>query len=206
MLRIDLAVPSSDNDAARLLGACWDPERGLWFVPEDRDASPFARWLPTAEQPNVRAPSYFLAAAMLTCWRCRGPSRVHGFVLPPGHQTLYVDDESGEESWEVADEPSLVCYLAYLAPAVVARIRARNPSYRYGLRRRMRTFYWVNFCEYCGAKLGDYDAFCEPGQGFMPLTREDAARITLTRVDEPFTASAGSWSIGVELFEFMTER
>jgi hypothetical protein len=206
MLRIDLAVPSSDNDAARRLGALWDPARGLWFVPEDRDASPFAEWLPAANQLNVRAPSYFLATASLPCWRCRGSSRVHGFALPAGHQTLCVDDDSGDEAWEMADEPSFVCYLEYLPSAIVARIREHAASYRYAFRHRTQTFYWVNFCEYCDTKLGDYDTFCEPGQGFMPLTREDAARITLMRIHEPFSASAGGWSIGVELFEFMSER
>jgi hypothetical protein len=206
MLRIDLAVPVCDSEEARRLGACRDPATGVWFVPGDRDGSAFARWLPQGEPLNIRSPSYFLAATTLACWRCRGPSRVHGFALPAGHETLYVDDESGAESWEAAEEPSFVCYLEYLVPAVAVRMRARTTNYRYGFRRRTRTFYWVNFCEHCGTKLGDYDAFCEPGQGFMPLTREEAARVTLTRVPEPFAARAGGWSIGVELFEFMPER
>ncbi len=206
MLRIDLAVPFCDKDKARRLGARWDAAHGVWFVPGDRDASPLAPWLPNPDQLNVRAPGYFLAASSLPCWRCRGRSRVHGLALPAGHETLYIDDESGEESWEVADEAAFVCYLEYLLPAAVARIRAHTGNYRYAFRRRTQTFYWVNFCEHCGAKLGDYDAFCEPGQGFMPLTRAEATRITLTRVNEPFAASAGGWSIGVDLFEFMSER
>jgi len=206
MLRIDLAVPFSDKDTARRLGARWDAAQRVWFVPADRDASPFAPWLPNSNQLNVRSPSYFLAASSLPCWRCRAWSKAHGFALPAGHETLYVDGESGEESWEAADEASFVCYLDYLPPPVVARIRAQSTDYRYGFRRRTQAFYWVNFCEYCGAKLGDYDAFCEPGQGFMPLTREDAARVTLTRVNEPFAASAGGWSIRVELLEFMSKR
>jgi hypothetical protein len=206
MFRIDLAVPFADKDKARRLGARWDAAHGVWFVPGDRDASPFASWLPNPGQLNVRAPSYFLAATSRLCWRCSGSSRVHGFALPAGHEVLCVDDDSGEESWEAAEEPSFICYLEYLQPSAVARIRAHTAGYRYGLRRRTQTFYWVNFCEHCGAKLGDYDTFCEPGQGFMPLTREDAARVTLTRVNEPFTARADGWSFGVELFEFMPER
>lgn len=206
MLRIDLAVPFAERDAARQLGACWDPGRRVWFVPEDRDATPLARWLPLADGVNIRASGYFIASTTLRCWRCRGTSPVCGFALAAGHETLYVDDDTGREFWETAEEPTLLCYLDYLDAAVVARITARSAVYRYGFRRQTQSFYWVNFCAHCNTKLGDYETFCEPGIGFMPLTREQATQVSLGWVDEPFAARANGWSFGVELFEYMTRR
>nr|WP_312513918.1 DUF5710 domain-containing protein [Stutzerimonas nitrititolerans] len=29
-----------------MLGARWDPQGKLWYIPEGKEAAPFARWLP----------------------------------------------------------------------------------------------------------------------------------------------------------------
>ena len=206
MLRIDLSVPFADKDEVQRLGARWDRDARTWFVPESCDPSAFARWLPLAGRINVRAPSYWIAQALQACWRCRGDSVVHGFALPKEHQTLWIGDGSEPDIWETDDEPTFVCYLEYLLPSVAERMRAEAANYRFGVRRRSRGFYWVNYCQYCNSKLGDYETFCEPGQAFNPLTRDDAAHVALTPVDAPFAAVAGGWSLGCDLFEYMTRR
>lgn len=152
---------------------------------------------------NIRAASYYLAATVRRCWRCGADTRVHGFALPPGHQRLYIDDDPAQDCWEEAEEPSLLSYLAFLAPGVVARMRARTPHYQLRYSATLAVHYWMNACEHCGAKLGDCVTFDEPGQGFLAFRPEEAARITLTRIDEPFAADCGSYSIGIEFFEYM---
>ena len=71
MLRVDLEVPFADNAEAQRRGARWDAAKRVWFVPENRDASAFARWLAPAQPPNVRGHEYLIATASLACWRCR---------------------------------------------------------------------------------------------------------------------------------------
>lgn len=44
--RQDLAVPYADKDAAKALGASWDPARKVWYVKPGVDLAPFAAWLP----------------------------------------------------------------------------------------------------------------------------------------------------------------
>jgi len=200
MARIELRVPFEDKDEAKRLGARWDSALRLWVVPEGLDPARFARWLPALRAPNVRAPSYFLAASRRCCWRCAATSQVHGFVLPAGHETLYAGDDPDEDTWEGAEEPTLLCYLDWLAPAVAARIKAVAPHYRVAYSNVTGTFYWMNRCENCDAPLGDHETFCEPGQGFLAFTIEEARRVSLTHVVEPFAASCGSYSIGVTLF------
>ena len=39
-----LNVPFAEKDAAKELGARWDPELKKWFVPRGVDSSPFAKW------------------------------------------------------------------------------------------------------------------------------------------------------------------
>ena len=42
-----LDVPYEEKDEAKALGARWDRDARLWYVPDGRDAGPFARWIPT---------------------------------------------------------------------------------------------------------------------------------------------------------------
>ena len=39
-----LQVPYAEKDAAKRLGARWDPGAERWYIPADRDPEPFARW------------------------------------------------------------------------------------------------------------------------------------------------------------------
>ncbi len=206
MPRVDLTVPFAERDAVRLLGARWDHDARVWFVPASSDPSPFARWLPRIAQPNIRASGYWIARSSRGCWQCHRTSAVFGFALPRTYQTLWLGERRWEQVWEDGEEPTFVCYLEYVLPDAIERIRRHSIHYRFGYRRRTQSFYWVNFCEHCGAKLGDYDTFCEPGQAFVPLTREDATRVELVAVDARFLATAGGWSLGGDLFDYMTVR
>jgi len=40
-----LKVPYAEKDEAKALGARWNPTRKCWYVPEGKDAEPFARWV-----------------------------------------------------------------------------------------------------------------------------------------------------------------
>lgn len=40
-----LNVPFAEKNEAKALGAKWDPTERAWYVPEGRDAAPFARWM-----------------------------------------------------------------------------------------------------------------------------------------------------------------
>ena len=100
----------------------------------------------------------------------------------------------------------MLCYVDHLTPAVAARITALTPYYRVAYSSVGRSFHWLNFCEHCRAQLGDHETYCEPGPGFLAFTIEDARRITLSHVPEPFAASCGSYSIGVTLLEHMNRE
>lgn len=153
---------------------------------------------------NIRAASYHLVTTARACWRCGVSTPVYGFVLPAGHEVLQLDeDDAALDYWESADYPSLLSYIGYLTPPVVARISARAPHYRLRFSTTTALRYWMNGCEHCGAKLGDFFIFEEPGQGFLPFTAEQARQITVARVTEPFAAFCHSWSVGIELYEFM---
>lgn len=43
MPRIDLQVPITEKDAAKHLGARWDPQNKTWYVPDGLDATPLQK-------------------------------------------------------------------------------------------------------------------------------------------------------------------
>lgn len=48
---INLKVPFNEKDQAKLLGARWNAEAKLWYVPQGVEAAPFEKWLSGA--PNI---------------------------------------------------------------------------------------------------------------------------------------------------------
>ncbi|NEX59496.1 DUF5710 domain-containing protein [Noviherbaspirillum galbum] len=40
-----LAVPFAEKDAAKKLGARWNPDQKSWYVPPGLDLAPFERWM-----------------------------------------------------------------------------------------------------------------------------------------------------------------
>ncbi len=42
--KIYLNVPFAEKDAAKALGARWDPANKKWYIAADKDPAPFAKW------------------------------------------------------------------------------------------------------------------------------------------------------------------
>lgn len=195
--RIDLRVPSSDQDQARRLGARWDGLRKTWFIPEGVDPAALAAWLPQPHSPNIRASSWALATSTRPCWRCSRISRVFAIVLPGNYEALYVADDPTEDCWQRGDSPTLLSYLNDVPPEVARELQARAVHYRIDYSFTTHSFYWMNHCEHCEAKLGDFETLQEPGT-FFELGEgldESALRASeLVKISLPFTASCGSYA------------
>jgi Domain of unknown function (DUF5710) len=204
MSRIELRVSFEDNEIVKKLGAHWDPNRKVWFVPRGVDPGLFGEWIGAPPEINVRSPAYLLARSESQCPRCGKFSAVHGFILPEGHETLYIGDEEDEDEWEPSDEPTLLSHITYLSFSVAMYVRDVTPFYRLALDRTVGEFFYTNFCEHCNARFDDHGLFSEPGDGFVAFTLEDAQRVHLQPVIKPFAAECGGFSIGVALYEDMT--
>ena len=48
---INLKVPFNEKDQAKSLGARWNAEAKLWYVPQGVEAAPFEKWLSSAPNP-----------------------------------------------------------------------------------------------------------------------------------------------------------
>jgi Domain of unknown function (DUF5710) len=52
---INLKVPFNEKDQAKSLGARWNAEAKLWYVPQGIDAAPFEKWLSSKPNPAFAA-------------------------------------------------------------------------------------------------------------------------------------------------------
>lgn len=200
MPRVDLAVPFAEKDEVKRLGARWDIERKLWYVPDGVNVGLFRRWLPLEPDIHIRSSCYFIAQSTKLCWKCGEHTSVFGFILPSGHEALESDEEDdGRDVWYRYNEPTAVHYVTDLLPAVAARIRAFSQDYRVDFSKTTQSSYWMNHCEHCGMKQGDFEMYCEPQGAFFPMDRRTASQIVLHEFVEPFGCN-GSTSYGDHLF------
>lgn len=203
MGRVILRVPFTEKEQAKRLGARWDVSQKMWYVPEGVDPAPLKQWLPVALEPNIRAPYYFLALSTRRCWRCEGQTSVHGIMLPPGHEVLYVEDDPADDHWEETGEATTLSYIYDMQEPVPTRLRTVAPRYKVAYSQTIDGFYWMNHCEYCAAKLGDFATNAELGVALHPLTPLEATAIHLRTIREPFAAFCGSYTCDEPLFDLM---
>lgn len=183
--RIDLQVSFHEKDEARRLGARWDAERKVWYVPDGVDPALLSRWLPQPLSPNIRALSWSLASSHRECWRCQKSSRVFAIMLPAGYEALYVADDPADDCWQCGEDATLLSYVRDVPESVAAELRARAPHYRFDVSQMVSSFYWMNHCEHCGAKLGDFETVAEFGAFHGAALQQIAA---------PFSAYCGGYT------------
>lgn len=190
---VDLQVPFGEKDSARGLGARWDPQRKLWYVPDRLDIAPFRKWLPEPFQPNVRAPDYKVATGRRCCWHCQQLTRVFAIVLPAQHEVLIIAEEPSNDCWQAGEGLALLSYIERLLEPVAVYMSRLAARYRVDYSHTTGTFYWMNHCEHCQARLGDFETLLEFEAPFHALGTNSNA-FNLQEIAEPFAARCGSYT------------
>lgn len=191
MARVDLTVPFSEKEEAKQVGARWDSTSKVWFVPDGVDPHAFQRWLPSPPDVTIRADSYSVAQTEDACWKCGDLTRMYSFLLPTGYQT-FEQGEDDVEAWFANEGKSMVSYVTDLLPSVAARIKSITRHYYLDFSKTTNSSYWMNHCEHCGMKQGDFAMHCEPGGAFFPMDEEALASIKLQPVSEAFSCNGST--------------
>lgn len=211
MARVDLRVPFAEKDEAKRLGARWDAQRKCWYVTDGVNLQDFLRWVPPPPDFVIRASHYFVAETTVICRkrRCRQPTRVYALLLPSGFEIWEAHvHEKAMGTWTLCDFASLLEYVTALSVSVTQTLARLAPTYHRDVSKTAGGTYWMNHCEHCGAKLGDFYLHEEPGDGFLVTTPESAAGIKLYPVLHTFHGNSPGISQdsggGADLIDFMT--
>lgn len=203
--RTPLSVPYEEKDAAWKLGARWDSESKVWYVPEHLDIKPFWRWMPNADETHVRSNSYSIAQAGVTCWKCHKKTHAFGFFVPTGFE--YRTPEDGGQQWHRSPLPTILSYVTNLLPEVAVQANAIAPRLRLDSSKTKGHAYWMNHCEACGEKIGDFGLHRDASGPFYATHQPGTSTVgVLSTFTKPFECKGVVSFGGDDLFYVSLEE
>ena len=153
--------------------------------------------LPSA---NLRAAAYYIARTWTACPHCGLATLLTALAVSAGHEIR--DDES--DDWEPVEAHAFSFYIAAVSVPVHRQLRKHAPDFRFICDEATGDAGWANHCEHCCLPIDDDLLHIEPGgHGFVPCSEDQAATVSLLKVDEPFEALAAGYAVEPEFFAFM---
>ncbi len=114
----------------------------------------------------------------MACWKCREPTPVVGLLA-----TLAEDDgESYGDPTARPVEPISLRNITDLPYDLLQVMRAYQPRYAKRESRTAGMSYYQNECRHCGANIGDFYLFGEPGGPFFPMSEDEVALVEVLDV------------------------
>lgn len=166
-----LEVPFNEKDEAKSLGAKWNPKLKCWYVPAGFDKSEFSKWLP----PDLKASSNFkaispiyLARSPESCWKCGSETAV--FCIAAAG---FIEDNDEVNGFVTFSN------LGFCENTIRSEIEAYAPLYRVANSKQADSHYYMNHCEHCNAKMGDFYMHNEPEGAFCPVDEVQGGNVTL---------------------------
>lgn len=197
MYRVDLDVPFSDKDQVKQLGARWDSDWKVWYVPAGIDALNLKEWFPKVEDGRVRAQYFYSLTTMIDCWKCKKSTRVHGICLPPEHEKYQIVEQASEVNigtWLPQGNATVLSYLDNVSDTVKTMISELSIHYKYAYSKQKKQWYFMNHCSHCGIKISDHELHGEQGNPFYFPTVAEGMSIILRRHNKLFDGTAvGGW-------------
>lgn len=188
-MRINLVVPYADKDVVKKLGARWDGNTKCWFITSARNIDQFSQWIPSDAEFTIRSSSYYIAKNTEWCWQCGTATSVFALITSRDC-SIFEEDE-----WESTHKEIIVSFVNGLPQDVRETIqKASGFRYSWDLSKTTEGHYYMNHCQHCAAKLGDFFMHNEPGGPFFPSNdSNNHASISVEHIQSPFACSAGMY-------------
>ncbi len=109
--------------------------------------------------------------------------------IVPVFAPLLVGPFEGESALQLDsdDDSALLRRPQELPPELAAAMtKASQGNYRPDFSKTIAETYWMNHCQECDAKIGDWFVH-KPGEAFFPTTNEEHSKLTGKLVEGPFT-------------------
>lgn len=187
-----LNVPFAEKDEAKALGARWDPKLKKWYVPVDVDISQFDKWM--LEENEYALSPIFIVKSAQACWKCDQISDVY-CIASSG-----LIDEDGSENYF-----TLFSNLDFIDAKVEKTIKENFPTYSPDYSKTAGGVYYMNHCQNCSTKMGDFFMHSEPEGAFFPTSVNSALRITLFKLTAVDGEIAINGSPGYQSPDFISQ-
>lgn len=179
-----LDVPFDQKDEVKALGAKWHSKQRKWFVPEEVDSSLFVQWVPQYDTEfNIRTKApFYLIESFEVCYRCQSNAPVITFGAAGSDDLIESSPASDENSDCNDEEPVSFSYISVIPGRLAAFIEKNYPTYFIDWSNTTESYYFMNHCDKCNARLGDFFLHSEPDHAFFPQTPEDVNHMKVTNL------------------------
>lgn len=140
--------------------------------------------LAATDEVSVRAPTYLIASTQRPCWKCGAETAVYVLAVEPPFER-----RDGPEQWRAGSKLAILSYVRNLPKRVVDHVKQIAPRYFRDESQWHPKPYWMNHCDHCGSKIGDYETIESDSAPFNPRTF-GTPDIKLLYVPEPLEAVA----------------
>lgn len=197
MGRLELKIPASDVNEARDMGATWDSYNKIWYVPNKIPHERFSKWERLSKEDTgtlwVLTREYLVAQAYSQCWKCMNTTTVYAIPLIYPNFDLEPAGDNEDESFEdecctISDSGHsfYMCYTKFITESFARSIsEISNNHYCVDYSKTSGFSYWMNHCDKCGAKIGDFNLLNDGG-AFDVLSEEQARKILLREVSATY--------------------
>lgn len=153
-----LNVSYKDKDEVKDLGAKWDAQQKVWYVPPGKDLKIFKKWLITnANKPQLILEDIGLVRNLVSCWSCKGYCTIYAIYT----RALQRNDHQTESGFFILTE------IAKIPENLADFLILRCPNFRIGKADSKGIKTYRNHCDHC--KMGFSDLrMHKKGQGFNP--------------------------------------
>lgn len=174
--RVILNVPYHEKNKAKKKGAKWDNNIKRWYIDGDKSIKDFLTWAPPTSSSEVcsiqlKSPLYLMESYEI-CWRCDEVSPV--FTL--------LSEKLIENGVEQTDNFFILQFISSIEEKIKNILTSLCTNYYLDYSKTTTSWYFMNHCQLCKSSLGDHYMHNEPGGSFNPITSEDAALTTISKL------------------------
>lgn len=117
---------------------------------------------------RIQSGLFQLAVGSAECWKCHKEARVVAPIASIG--SVAIDDEDDDEDSPgplVVNEATVLMDVETMSAELATRARSAVPTFRPDFSNTLGAGYWMNHCQHCGAKMGDFFLHMEPDGPFF---------------------------------------
>ena len=138
---------------------------------------------------TIVSPWFLLAESVEECWSCGSDTRVFAILLPDVEDDPKIEIQDEDDT--SAPTPCSLSNISAVNDAVETYFKGLSLHFFPDYSGTAGQTYWMNHCEECLTKIGDFYLHSKPGHAFFPVTDTEISKIKLRRIDIALVADAG---------------
>lgn len=153
-----LNVPYAEKDHVKMLGAKWDPQQKVWFIPPGKPEKAFKQWLSMdVDNLDLLVSEVGLLRTIIPCWSCKGFCTINA-IYAKKIINRSIKQESNEFSGNLEGQQSgfyILTNISKVPDALLDFLLIRCPYFKLGKANNLGQRLYRNHCDHCSIGISD---------------------------------------------------